>query len=422
MLGSNILPKTASLSDTIERVNELTIIKANKVTLNSKLDTVKSDMDIVKRDIIKEIVNDAPESINDLKEVSKAISDNMESLIKEIRDIELTPGPTGPTGPDGPRGLEGAPGLDGLQGLEGAPGLDGADGAQGPAGPAGPAGETGFTVKGSWVAATTYIKNDIVHLNGDSYVSILGDTTNDNTNKVPGVDGTYWMLFAKAAIPTINNITMPHPLLYGGLAIPKKPPQEIVNKGVSPGVWYYKNSRADSINYLGSFSNKIDLKMDFPGGLRWGDICGLQLNFYNGLTTTRLETPFINIYTKKRNDGRDKIQSWFRHRRTFQMLTDNNPVDPTSYTFHCGFANMNNAATPIINAGVRLVTFRNTYDPNAQFVSAQGVVEHPQADDEIYQITIGSNSNSVENMVEFCLIKFVIMTKSYNNEHQFLVV
>ena len=113
------------------------------MSLTNKLDTVK-------RDIIKEIVADAPESINDLKEVSTAISKNMETLTNKIDDIELIPGPQGPQGPQGalgPQGAQGAQGPAGAQGLAGAKGNTGAQGAKGDAGAQGAKGNTGA----SWI-------------------------------------------------------------------------------------------------------------------------------------------------------------------------------------------------------------------------------------------------------------------------------
>ena len=426
MLGSNILPPNASLGDTIKRVNELTIIKASKVTLNSKLDTVKSDMDTVKRDIIKEIVADAPESINDLKEVSRAISENMEELTNQIDNIELTPGPKGDTGPQGAQGPKGEPGDQGPDGADGAQGPagpagepgpvgdKGEDGAQGPAGadgadgaqgPKGDAGETGFTVKGSWAAATTYNKNDIVQHNGDSYVSILGDTTNVNTNKVPGVDGTYWMLFAKAAIQTISSIVLPSQSIHGtDLAVPRKPTASFISKGAFG--WYFKND-TDSKNSAGNPVSKCNWNFPVFNGMKWGDLMGVYISFFNGLTTTKLETPIINIYTKKQTG--DPANLWFRSRRTYQMLSG----DPTADTFYNGFANINNAPTPNLLTGTTLIPFTTTFTPNSG--------PDPLPTDEVYFMIVSSNSASVADKVEFCVSKLGLMSKAQNQEFQFLI-
>ena len=136
MLESNILLPNASLSDTINRVNELTNIKVSKMLLTNKLDTVK-------RDIIQEIVADAPEAVNDLKEVSTTINDNMETLTKKINAIQLIAGPQGPQGVQGPQGSQGPQGPQGPQGINGIKGDTGLQGAKGDTGLQGAKGDTG---------------------------------------------------------------------------------------------------------------------------------------------------------------------------------------------------------------------------------------------------------------------------------------
>lgn len=63
------------------------------------------------------------------------------------------------------------PGL--MPGVVGPPGPIGPPGSPGPAGttgPAGPPGPTGLNWRGPWIAATTYLRNDVVQYNGSSYV------------------------------------------------------------------------------------------------------------------------------------------------------------------------------------------------------------------------------------------------------------
>ena len=169
MLESNILLPNASLSDTIEQVNILTIQKVNRVTLTNKLDTVK-------RDIIKEIVADAPEAVNDLKEVSTAINDNMETITNKINAIQLIAGPQGPQGVQGPQGSQGPQGPQGPQGINGIKGDTGLQGAKGDTGAQGAKGDTGA----SWIIQSVTSISDktvgtlgkVVLYNGDLYVCL----------------------------------------------------------------------------------------------------------------------------------------------------------------------------------------------------------------------------------------------------------
>jgi Collagen triple helix repeat (20 copies) len=85
------------------------------------------------------------------------------------------PGPAGATGaqgPAGPVGATGAQGPAGPTGAAGAQGPAGATGPQGPAGPSGPAGpqgSPGLTARGPWNPTSTYITNDVVSDQGETW-------------------------------------------------------------------------------------------------------------------------------------------------------------------------------------------------------------------------------------------------------------
>ncbi len=81
-------------------------------------------------------------------------------------------GPAGPTGASGPTGLTGPQGLQGLKGDQGAPGLIG-------------------VWKGGYASGTTYAKNDVVSLNGASYIS----KSDGNLAHTPGTTAD-WELVA----------------------------------------------------------------------------------------------------------------------------------------------------------------------------------------------------------------------------------
>jgi Collagen triple helix repeat (20 copies) len=101
-------------------------------------------------------------------------------------------GPVGPTGAVGPAGAKGATGAPGAAGPAGAAGPSGTPGPVGSAGPAGAAG-IGFNWQGVYSRTTTYKLNDVVFLNGSSYVSL----TNSNFGNSPvGAGNSFWSLVA----------------------------------------------------------------------------------------------------------------------------------------------------------------------------------------------------------------------------------
>lgn len=134
-------------------------------------------------------------------------------------------GPVGETGPQGPVGLNGAQGeqgqtglqgpqgeqgIQGIQGPEGPQGLQGPEGEQGEPGPIGPTGATGpqgiqgpagpigpagLTWRGTWLATTSYVKDDAVGYDGASWFCIAPVSGNP-ANNPPDLDNTHWALLA----------------------------------------------------------------------------------------------------------------------------------------------------------------------------------------------------------------------------------
>ncbi|MBY5581862.1 phage tail fiber protein [Rhizobium leguminosarum] len=81
-------------------------------------------------------------------------------------------------------------------------GPQGIQGVQGPVGPTGPAGATGpegagLVWRGTWSAAETYVRKDVVYWNGSSYVMT---SVTDSIDEEPPVATTKWMLVAKQGI------------------------------------------------------------------------------------------------------------------------------------------------------------------------------------------------------------------------------
>lgn len=99
-------------------------------------------------------------------------------------------GDVGPTGPEGPQGPQGIQGIQGETGPTGPEGPQGPQGIQGIQGDPGPQGDPGLVWRGLWSGATTYVADDAVYYDGNSYVCILG-----NTNQVPP-NPTFWDFLA----------------------------------------------------------------------------------------------------------------------------------------------------------------------------------------------------------------------------------
>ncbi|HEY3826003.1 MAG TPA: IPT/TIG domain-containing protein [Bryobacteraceae bacterium] len=120
----------------------------------------------------------------------------------------ILPGITGPPGPAGPIGLTG---------LKGPIGDNGATGPTGPIGPTGPAGSpgspggsgpqgtpgAGFAYRNTWNAGTPYNVNDVVTVNGASYVAL---TANTGMNPVTGLAGQWGLFAAGNVAPTWGGI------------------------------------------------------------------------------------------------------------------------------------------------------------------------------------------------------------------------
>ena len=59
----------------------------------------------------------------------------------------------------------------------------------------------GFTPKGAWSNATSYVVNDMVTHSGSSYISILA-----GSNQNPATANTYWTVLAQAGANGTNGI------------------------------------------------------------------------------------------------------------------------------------------------------------------------------------------------------------------------
>lgn len=108
----------------------------------------------------------------------------------ELDVVLAAAGPAGAQGPVGPQGAMGAPGA------QGPAGPAGATGAMGPAGPAGGPGGVGVNFQGAYSASVNYALDDIVTLQGSSYVSLVAE----NRGNVPGSGSMQWGLLAASGV------------------------------------------------------------------------------------------------------------------------------------------------------------------------------------------------------------------------------
>lgn len=87
-----------------------------------------------------------------------------------------------------------------IEGAQGFTGSKGATGDRGFTGPVGPAGAISNRMMGAWDNEITYIQDDVVLLDGSSYISVASS----NLNHTPGVaEDAYWRLIASKGNPGV---------------------------------------------------------------------------------------------------------------------------------------------------------------------------------------------------------------------------
>jgi hypothetical protein len=84
--------------------------------------------------------------------------------------------------------VNGSPISSGSSGSSGTSGSSGSNGTDGTSGTSGSSG-VGFRIIGEWDNTTNYLANDMVSYNGSSYIAIQ-----DNINKIPSIEVSYWLL------------------------------------------------------------------------------------------------------------------------------------------------------------------------------------------------------------------------------------
>ena len=201
------------------------------------------------------------------------------------------------------------------------------------------------------------------------------------------------------ALSVISNMYFPSPLNYSTGIAPLRPPLHFINQAASVG-WYFKNT-AGQKNILGQSSNKFTYIFPALSNMKYSDLSGFYFTYFNGLTSTDDNSPFLTVYTKFTgvNDG---YPNYYHSKRTFTL-----PANPTPNTFICGLVNINNSPDPIITHPINLVYLVKTPVTSP----ADGPDMLP--DEDISHFAINTNSTAEVDKVECCISKFgVISTKN----------
>jgi len=182
--------------------------------------------------------------------------------------------------------------------------------------------------------------------------------------------------------------------IYADGKIPSAPTSTIINTYAFNG-WYFKNTVASQkINwYFGASSSTMTV----------ADVLGLYMYYFNGNTTSNDNTGFITIYTQ--NDT-PSPPNWYKSKRTYIFTQSITPIANTRY---CMFTNLSgDCPTPAYYAQTLInMELSPVGSSNVGAFSPTEV---------ILAFTIGSNSASAVNSVEFCVSKFGVMTANGTQE------
>jgi hypothetical protein len=182
---------------------------------------------------------------------------------------------------------------------------------------------------------------------------------------------------------------------------PAEPPSAIINTYQYYG-WYFINSVA---------LRKIDWYIPPSKNMLVSDILGLYINFFNITTTNPQALPFISVYTKPTGVN-DAIPGFSHSVMTYSMYDGLpiNPFLPVANTAYCGFMN---------KSGTQPNPF--AYGHTIQNMLISPVAPNPRGDylptEEVAYISVGSNSTSPVNQVNFVLSKVGICLANGNQEN-----
>ena len=126
-----------------------------------------------------------------------------------------------------------------------------------------------------------------------------------------------------------------------------------------------------------------------------GDLLGLYITLFNASTTSNDNMPFITVYTVPTGIG-DFFPGFFRSSMTYIINTT-----PVTNKYYTAFANIKNGRTPPYYASTLISMIQSPVNnPRGSYLSSE----------KILAFTIGSNSSSPTNSVEFVIQKLGVIT------------
>jgi len=185
--------------------------------------------------------------------------------------------------------------------------------------------------------------------------------------------------------------------IYADGRPPTTPSSTITQTYAFTPAWYFKNSVA---------GYKINWYIGPDVGMTVSKVLGIYMNIFNASTTSNDNTPFLTIYTQPQSGD----STFYHSKRTYVF---NQAITPTVNTRYNMFMNVaGNCPTPSI--------YGSTLN-NMELTSVGGGSVGPFAPTElILAFTIGTNSASAVNSVEFAINKFGIMTPTGTTEVNFI--
>jgi hypothetical protein len=161
--------------------------------------------------------------------------------------------------------------------------------------------------------------------------------------------------------------------------------------------WYFKNSTQ---------GNNINWYHQVPPKTKVSDIknIALQLKLHSNSSV-----PFIQIYTKKKEDGLDK--SWYRSRYNYEYLTPSSLIAGSNYSFQ--FKRNVSDSLFTIN-GITSVEL-----PLSNSVGSSDISTGATLDDEVHSIAISTNSSAAANAVEFVVQSLIVVRGNTAMSHRY---
>jgi hypothetical protein len=184
--------------------------------------------------------------------------------------------------------------------------------------------------------------------------------------------------------------------IYADGRPPASTPSTIVNT-YAINAWYFKNTTA---------GYKINWYIPPDLGMTVRDVLGLYLRFFNVSTTSNDNILFLTVYTKLQ--ATNNYASWYHSSMTYVIDQTVTPTVNTNYTM---FENCSGTCPTPSHYATTLVGMQPSTVNNPRGTYANT--------DEILAFTIGSNSASAVNSVEFVLQKFGVMTNLGTTEFAF---